>query len=224
MSSELLLILWVSLKVACLSSIIVMTISLCLALLFDRKHNRWLKLLEMLIYIPMAMPPVALGYGLLLLVGPKSHLGAWLYKLNIEIAFNFWGAVLAASMASLGIGVRTMRTAFSHLDPHFSEIACLHGAHSWQIFRHIQLPLLSPSLAAGFLLVFIRSLGEFGATIFLAGNTLGETRTLALAIWTNMQIPGQEQNTNILVFLSITVCFSALFLSELLIKKSDRNF
>lgn len=222
MSSELWPVLWISLEVAALTSLVVMAFSLWLGAIFARPHSPWLRWAEILVYVPMAMPPVALGFGLLLLVGPKSALGHLLHELHLDIAFTFWGAVLASCMASLGIGVRTMRTAYQGLDPHFSEIARLHGANSWQIFRSISLPLLRPSLVSAAILVFIRALGEFGATIILAGNTLGETRTLALAIWTNMQIPDQENDTWSLVLIAVIVSFFALILSELMVVKSRR--
>lgn len=222
METELLPVLWVSLEVAAITSAVVMVLSLWLGALFARPRQRWLRWAEILVYVPMAMPPVALGFGLLLLVGPKSVLGHMLHEAHFDIAFTFWGAVLASCTASLGIGVRTMRTAYQALDPHYSEIARLHGANSWQVFCTIILPLLRPSLVSGSILVFIRALGEFGATIILAGNTLGETRTLALAIWTSLQMPDQEHETWLLVLVAVIVSFIALIVSELMVFRGQK--
>lgn len=211
-------ILHISLKVAGLSTILVMLIAIFLGIWLAHKSSWPSRLVEILIYLPMAMPPSALGYSLLLLLGPESMLGAWLERLHIPLAFKFSGAVLAAVISSLGIGVRAVRVGLESVDPQFYELALAFGARKRQLFWHISWPLIRSSLIGGSILVFIRSLGEFGATMMLAGNILGETRTLALAIWTNMQAPGQEQEAFLLLIIASAISFFALIMAELFLK------
>ena len=218
MTHELWQILWVSLKVASITAVLVMLVSLWLGRVFAQSNTWLIRFCESLVYLPMAMPPVALGFGLLVLLGPKSAIGKALATADLEIAFTFFGALVAAFMASLGIGVRTMRTAYLALKPQYGEIARLYGASRAQTFCSITLPLVRPSLVSGLILVFIRALGEIGATLVLAGNTLGETRTLALAIWTTMQMPGQESEAWLVVIIAGAISLFALIISELILK------
>jgi len=224
MSPEIFLVLATSLQVALLTSFLVMFVALILGLSLGSlrsKRPQCAQFLETLVYIPMAMPPVALGYGLLLVFAPNAPLGAWLENsLGIRIAFSFWGAALASFVVSLGIGLRTVRLALEQIDEHHGQIAELLGARKIQVFFHITLPLCYRALIGGAILVFLRSLGEFGATIVLAGNTLGSTRTLALAIWTDMQTPEKESRALFLVIVAFLMALLALLASELVLKKS----
>lgn len=221
--SELWPIIKASLYIALCATFFVMVCSTLLALALVRYRSSWLRALELFIYVPMAMPPVALGYGLLQLLGPKAPLGNFLSKtLHIEVAFSPLGAIVAAFMVSFGIGLRAMRVAFESIDPLHSQRAAMMGANKRQIFMHITLPLALPSLIGASILVFIRSLGEFGATMVLAGNTLGSTRTLALAIWTDMQSPEQSYQCMVLVTISALISLVALIFSELLLRRSIR--
>jgi molybdate transport system permease protein len=217
------LVLKTSLQVALLTSFLVMLVALFLGLWLNSTRSKLAKLCELFIYVPMAMPPVALGYGLLVLFAPQSTLGFWLeHNLGIRIAFTFWGAVLASFLVSLGIGLRAVRLALEQIDEHHSQIAELVGASKSQVFFHITLPLCYRALMGGAILVFLRSLGEFGATIVVAGNTLGSTRTLALAIWTDMQTPEQESAALFLVILAALLSLLALGASELLLKTNNK--
>lgn len=209
--------------VASCATIMVMASSIILALLLVRYPTKLLKAIELLIYVPMAMPPIALGYGLLVLLGPNSSVGSWLHDhFAIDIAFTSLGAVIAAVMVSLGIGLRAMRIAFEGVDPLHQQRAALMGAHPLEIFCFITFPLCRRAMVGAAILVFIRSLGEFGATMVLAGNNLGSTRTLALAIWTDMQTPGHEQECLMLVIICALISMVALFSSELLLRRSVR--
>ncbi len=205
-----------SLKVAFFSSVLVMIFSCFMGLWLARNNSLGARIIEVLMYVPMIMPPVALGFLLLIMVGPKSAVGQLLSSWNMQIAFSFYGAILAAFMASLGIGIRSMRQAFLQFDWDSVAIARLHGANSYQVFLSIIFPLVWPNLLSGLILVFMRALGEFGATMILAGNTLGETRTLALAIWTDMQIPEKEQELWLLVLVAALLSFGALIMAEFL--------
>lgn len=216
------LILWISLKVALLSSILVMIFSCFIGFWLARNDSIAARMIEVLMYLPMVMPPVALGFLLLTIMGPRSMVGQLFSHCNIQLAFSFYGAVVAAFMSSLGIGVRSMRQSFKHFDWDSVAIARLHGANFFQVSTKIILPLLWPSLLSSLVLVFMRSLGEFGATMVLAGNTLGETRTLALAIWTNLQIPHKESEAWFLVGLAASLSFFALLTAEFFSKKFSR--
>jgi molybdate transport system permease protein len=201
-----------------------MLFSVILAIVFHKTRSAWIKFFEFLIYLPMSMPPVAVGYGLLVLLSPSSLVGSWLERsLGVHIAFSFYGAVLASFLVSLGIGLRAMLVALQHIDEHHGHIAELLGARKIQVFIHITLPLCFPALLSGAILVFLRSLGEFGATIILAGNSLGSTRTLALAIWTEMQTPEHESVALLLVIMSSLIALGALVCAELLLKISPKN-
>lgn len=211
MSLELWAIITVSIQVAALATVLVMALSIALALFMVNKSSKWLRLLELLIYMPMAMPPVALGYALLLIFGPNSFI-AQTFKL--EIAFTMAGAVLAAVCVSLGIGLRSMRLALLQIDPIHQQRAALMGGNAWQVFRFITWPQLIPAVISAAILVFIRALGEFGATMVIAGNHLGKSRTLALAIWTDMQMPGKENECLVLVMACALISLAALFIAE----------
>lgn len=216
-------IIQVSLIVSSYSTVVVMVLSTAFAVLVHKYPSKWLKAVELLIYIPMAMPPVALGYGLLLMLGPNSRLGGlFLHYFGVDIAFSTTGAIVAACSVSLGIGVRTMRMALESIDADHHWMAELMGASPRQIFFHITFPLCRPAFIGGAILVFVRSLGEFGATMVLAGNTLGQTRTLALAIWTDMQMPNRESECLLLVILCAVISLSALVVSEIFLRRSTR--
>jgi molybdate transport system permease protein len=221
MAQDLWLVLGVSLKVALIATVVVMVVGISLALVLAHKRSFVAKLVEMAIYLPMAMPPVALGYGLLLVLGRRSTIGNFIYHaFGIHISFTMIGAIVASCAASLGIGLRAMKIAIEGINQEEIEVASLLGARRLQILRHIVLPQCLPSLAGGALLVFLRVLSEFGATIVLAGNTLGETRTLALAIWVGMEMPNQEHNCLLLVLVALSIAFSALLIAEFFLRRA----
>lgn len=215
MTEEIIQVINVSLKVSAVSTIIVMTSSLLLAPLFVFTSSRVIKIIEIFIYIPLALPPVAVGYGLLLVFGPHGVLGKWLSLWGIPIAFNFKGAVVAACLVSLGIGVRTLKSACLAIDQEQCEMARLLGANIRQIYRYIIFPQCREALLGGAILVFIRALSEFGATMIFAGNSLGLTRTLALAIWVDMETPGKESDAALLVMIAVIISSLAVILSEI---------
>jgi molybdate transport system permease protein len=216
-------IILVSLKVALLSTLLVTVFSIILALFLVIKPSKLMKAIEFFTYLPMALPPVALGYGLLLALGPKSFLGQTLHSyFGIDIAFTFTGAVLAAVTVSLGIGVRTIKGALERIDGLQSEIASLLGASFLKIVWHILLPQCFSAILGSALLVFIRSLSEFGATMVLAGNSFGDTRTLALAIWVGMETPGKERDVLLLVIIAVLISLMALMAAEIALRKSAK--
>lgn len=209
-----------SLKIAFIATILVMLFSTWLSWQLSEKPKPWCKILEFLTYLPMALPPVALGYGLLLIFGKTSLVGKFLSALGVDVAFTFLGAVVAAFFSSLGIGVRTMRVAFSAIEPAEKQVAYLHGASSWQIFYHIVFPQSQKAFFSGALLVFIRALGEFGATMVLVGNAINGQRTLAMAIWVDMEMPNKEIECLSLVLISVLLSLLALLAAEIWFKRA----
>src|SRR5580704_13681442 len=221
MSHHLWLIIWVSLKVALCTTLLVTIFSIAAAPLLVRPRWLTIKALELLIYVPMAMPPVALGYGLLLALGPRSAVGSFFHEtLGLRIAFSLGGAVLASFMASVGIGLRSLRVALEQIDEGQGHVAALLGATKIKIYFHIILPQCRSAIFAGAILVFIRALGEFGATLIFAGNSLGETRTLALAIWLGIETPGRERESAVLVLMAALISLIALIGAELFLVKN----
>ncbi|HXW59979.1 MAG TPA: ABC transporter permease subunit [Myxococcota bacterium] len=219
--SELWPIIKTSLLIASLATLLVMLCSTLLALLLVTYRSFFLRMLELLIYVPMAMPPVALGFGLLQVLGPNTSIGSFMHEyFNIDIAFTPLGAVVAAFMVSFGIGLRAMRISLENIDPIHGQRAALMGANKLQVFYYITFPLCRSSFVGAAILVFIRSLGEFGATMVLAGNNLGTTRTLALAIWTDMQNPSEYSQCLMLVMISAILSLLALLCSELLLTRN----
>lgn len=212
-------VLIVSLKVALVATAVVMISSVFLALVFVESRSKLIKAFELLIYLPMAVPPVALGYGLLLALGRNSFLGRLFHQfIGIDISFTIIGAIVAACAVSLGIGVRTIKVALERIDQQQVNIARLLGASQAQILWHIVLPQCVHAIAGGAVLVFMRTMAEFGATMILAGNTLGETRTLALAIWVGMEVPGQERECLMLVVIAVIISLIALLSAEILLR------
>ena len=224
MWDELLQIIATSLKIAFLSTVLVMITSFFLANFFVSKNGFWVRALEIFTYLPLALPPVALGYMLLAVFGRKTFLGHLLHQhLAVDLAFSAAGAVLAAFMVSLGIGVRACRVALENIDHSLLEMARLCGASPWQIIFYIKLPLCRRALLGGAILVFARSMGEFGATMVFAGNTLGETRTLALAIWTDMQMPNKSGQAFWLVMITVLIAGFALIFSEVILRPRKKS-
>jgi molybdate transport system permease protein len=220
MSCELWQIILVSLKVALLATLLVMICAIVLAIILVRSRLKWFKALELAIYLPMTMPPVALGYGLLLLLGPGSLVGRSIHNLfGFDLAFTFAGAVIASFAVSLGIGLRSMRVALEGIDESQCHIGALLGGSAAKIFFHIILPQCRPAIFGGSILVFMRSLSEFGATMVLAGNVSGETRTLALAIWLAMETPGRERECFVLVIIAAVISAAALVATEILLPR-----
>lgn len=218
-SSELSIIIGVSLIVATSATIIVLIISLWLGWVFSKKRSRCWQLIETLFYLPMAMPPIAVGYGLLLLFNEHTWLGRALSYCNLTIAFTIKGAIIASVVVSQGIGIKAIKSAVQGIDKGQLEMARLSHLSEFFIWRVIVLPQIKPAILATLILVFIRSLGEFGATMVLAGNTLGETRTIALGIWTYLETPGGDKNALMLVLIAAMLAFLALLMAEWLLDK-----
>ncbi len=209
-----------SVKVALYSSLLLLPIALWVGYKMARCNFYGKPFVESLIHLPLVMPPVTTGYLLLLLLGSKSALGEWFFTtFHIQLAFSFYATVIASIVVAFPLIVRSIRIAIEMVDTHLEEASRILGASRIKTFFRITVPLALPGILSGFVLAFARSLGEFGATITFAGNIEGETQTLPLAIYANMQVPGGEDTTLKLVVVSLIISFMAIALSEWFIKK-----
>jgi molybdate transport system permease protein len=202
---------WLSLKVGVLTSIIALPVAIISGYYLARKQFRGKAIVEALLHLPLVLPPVTTGYLLLLFLGTNGILGKWLFEwLGIRIAFSFEAAVIASAIVSFPLIIRAVKVAMQMVDPGLEEASRSLGVSPVKTFFFITLPLARPGILGGFVLGFARSLGEFGATITFAGNIAGETRTLPLAIYAKMQVPGQERETLMLVMVSVLISFVAI--------------
>ncbi len=182
-----------SLRVAGASLVVSLPFAIGVALLLARKQFPGKLLVETLVHLPLVLPPVATGYILLAVFGTAGPVGEFLQEhFGIELAFRWTGAVLAAAIMAFPLMVRPMRVALEAVDPGLEQAAATLGASRLRTLLSITLPLAAPGVIAGAVLGFAKALGEFGATITLAANIPGETRTVPLAIWTALQTPGGE--------------------------------
>lgn len=183
--------------------------------------GKWL--LSAITLLPLVMPPVVTGYVLLVLFGPHGPLGALLASMGIELAFRWTGAALAAGLVALPLIIRPLRVALEAVDPDLHEALEVAGHGRISRFVKLDLPLVWPGLVAGLVLGFAKALGEFGATITFVANIPGETRTLALAVYTALQSVEGEQIVWILCAISILISILAVGLSEWLVARFDRR-
>lgn len=169
--------------------------------------------LDALLTLPMVLPPTVLGYYLLVLIGRRGWLGAWLHDtFGITLIFTWQGAVIAASIVAFPLVFKPARAAFENVDPQLEQAARVLGLRGAQIFLRVTLPLAWRGILAGLLLAFARALGEFGATLMVAGNIPGQTQTLSLAVYDAVQA-GQDDLANKLVLITSVVCITILLLA-----------
>ncbi|NKB45489.1 MAG: molybdate ABC transporter permease subunit [Alphaproteobacteria bacterium] len=197
-------------------------VALGTAWLLARKEFRGKALLNAVIHIPLVVPPVVIGYLLLVLLGRQGIVGAWLNDwFDIGLVFTWQGAAIAASVVAFPLFVRPIRQALEGVDPRLEEAAITLGADRRQAFFAVTLPIVMPGIITGALLFFARALGEFGATITFAANIPGETQTLPLALYTATQTPGGDPIAMRLVVLSLVLALAALLASEWLSRRSN---
>lgn len=213
-----------SLQVALFATGLSLPFALGVAWILARK-NFWGKtVLDAVVHLPLVLPPVAVGYLLLLGLGRNGVIGQWLYQtLGISIAFTWVGAALAAAVMSFPLMVRAIRLSIEAIDPRLERAARTLGATKIHAFRTITLPLMAPGLLAGAVLGFARALGEFGATITFAGNITGVTQTLPTALYTAHQMPDGDVAAMRLAIISIIIAITALIASEVLARRIRRR-
>lgn len=203
-----------SIKVACAATVISVPLGFAAAylLVFVRLPGK--AILEGLINLPLVLPPVVVGYLLLLLFGRNGGLGPLLTALNIRIIFTLTGAVIASAVVGFPLLVRAIRIGMESIDEHYLQASRTLGAGWWDMVLTVILPLSGRALMAGMTLMFARSLGEFGATIVLAGNIPGVTQTIPLAIYEYTNTPGGDRMALSLCLVSVLLSFAVLLISE----------
>ena len=206
--------------VAALSTLSIVPFGLAISWLLARRNWRGKSLVETLVTLPLVLPPVATGLILLKLLGRHGVVGRFLHEsLGVEVVFT-WRAVWAAlAVMSFPLLVRSTRTAFEQVNPRLEQIASTLGASNGRVFFTITLPLARRGIIGGMLLAFARALGEFGATIMVAGNIPGQTSTLSLAIYQSVQLEQDAQAYRLLA-ISVALAFLAVWTSEWLMSRN----
>lgn len=216
MSSEELQILGLTLRTAALSTLLILPPALAIAWLLARYRWPGKSVLETIVALPLVMPPVATGLILLQLLGRRG----WLHRtFGVDVVFT-WRAVVAAMMVmSFPLLVRAARVAFEEVNPRLEQIARTLGAGNARVFLTITLPLATRGIVSGMLLAFARAIGEFGATILVAGNIPGRTSTLSLAIYNLVQL-GRDDEAFRLLAIAVVIAFLAVWISEAFLRRT----
>ena len=204
-----------SLSVATRSVLCSLPVAVVLAWVLTRRRFVGRTLLDAVVHLPLVLPPVVVGYVLLVLFGVRGVIGSWLHQdFGIELVFTRNGAALATAVMSFPLMVRAMRISLENVDPGLEDAARTLGARALDRFATITLPLMLPGILAGVITAFSAALGEFGAVITFVSNIPGETRTLPLALYTALQLPGGEHAAARLAGLSLSLGLGGLMLSE----------
>ncbi|MXO90913.1 molybdate ABC transporter permease subunit [Pontixanthobacter aquaemixtae] len=210
-----------SLKVSFAAIICTLPVAYSLAWLLARRRFPGIIFVDALVHLPLVLPPVVTGWLLLLTFGRNGAIGGWLEQtFGITLVFQWTGAALAAAVMALPLMVRAMRLSIEAVDRKLVDAARTLGANKWRAFLSITLPLSLPGILAGAVLGFARSIGEFGATITFASNIPGQTRTLPLAIYSELQIPGTDIAVTRLAVIAVILSLGALMMSEWLVQRS----
>ena len=213
-----------SLRVALVSVIGSLPFGLAVAWLLARCRFPGKSLVDGIVHLPLVLPPVVVGYTLLVLFGRRGVIGAWLYDVfGFTFAFNWKGAALASAVMAFPLMVRAIRLSLEAVDRRLEAAARTLGANRLRVFATVTIPLTAPGLVTGAILGFARSLGEFGATISLVSNDAGVTQTLPLAFYSLIQQPGGEAAAARLTVISVVVSLAALLASELLARRVARR-
>ena len=213
-----------SLRVSFLAILAALPVAFALAWVLARKRFAGKVLLDALVHLPLVLPPVVTGWLLLIAFGVNGPVGRLLSDwFGVTLVFRWTGAALAAAVMALPLMVRAMRLSIEAVDVRLEGAARSLGAGRWRTFFEVTLPLASPGVVAGMVLGFARSIGEFGATITFVSNIPGETRTLPLAIYSTLQLPGSESAVARLAIISVTLSLAALVLSEYLARRSGNG-
>ena len=211
-----------SLKVAGWATLLNMLLGVAAAYGLSRWRSPARDLVDAVLTLPLVLPPTVLGYYLLVLLGRRGVFGAWLEKWGIELVFTWQGAVIAATIVAFPLVLKSARAAFENVDAQLENAARVLGVSEAGVFVRVTLPLASKGIAAGVLLAFARALGEFGATLMIAGNLPGRTQTLSVAIYEAVQA-GDDQTANLLVLITSATCIVVLLIAGRLLPKSQRR-
>ncbi len=215
--------LWLSFKVSARAVVFALPVAIACAWLLARREFWGKTLFDGVVHLPLVMPPVVVGYLLLVVFGTNAPLGAWLKDtLGIRFVFTSAGASLAIAVTTFPLMVRAIRLAIEAIDPGLEDAARTLGASAWDRFATITLPLMLPGIVAGAVIAFAAGLGEFGAVITFVSNIPGETQTLPLAIYTATQTPGGEAAAARLALLSILLALAGLVAAEVIGRRVKR--
>jgi molybdate transport system permease protein len=213
-----------SLRVGLWATLGSLPVGLLVAMLLARGRFWGRSLLNVLVHLPLVMPPVVTGYLLLVLLGRRGVLGAFLAdSFGIVFAFRWTGAALASAVMGFPLMVRSIRLSIDSVDRRLEDAAATLGAGRIWVWLTVTLPLILPGIVAGLILSFARALGEFGATITFVSNIPGETQTLPTAIYTFLQVPGGEFGALRLTIVSVAISVAALFASEAVAQRATRR-
>lgn len=198
--------LWLSLQVATAATLLALVAGVAVAVWLMHRDTPAASLVDGLANLPLVMPPTVLGYYLLVTFGARSPLGQFLEQLGIPLVFTWRGAVLAATTVALPLVIQSTRAALESVDPALADVARTLGRSEWSILRSVTLPLAWRGILAGAVLAFARALGEFGATLMIAGNIPGRTQTMPIAIYDAVQAGDQARaNALVLVLTAVAV-------------------
>lgn len=201
----------ISLKIASIATLITLLLGVGIAYLTVKKNFRGKDLLESLITLPMVLPPSVTGYGLLLLIGRRGPIGRFLMEnFGVSLIFTWVAGCIAATIVSLPLMYQSVKSALLSVDSSYENAARTLGAGEWKVFRRVTLPIAWPGVLSGIVLSFARALGEFGATLMVAGNIPGETETIPLAIYYAVEV-GDSQKANRLMAIVIVFSFILIF-------------
>jgi molybdate transport system permease protein len=207
-----------SLQVAFIATLLTGVIGVALAAGIARWQSRWREWLDALFMLPLVLPPTVLGYYLIVLVGRNGAFGQWLEQTwGVVLIFSWQGAVLAASIVSLPLIYRTARAAFEEVNVSLENAGRSLGLSEWQVFWRISLPLAWRGIVAGLMLTYARAMGEFGATLMVAGNLPGKTQTLSVAVYDAVQAGNDAQAWGLTAIISV-VCMAVLIISGQLLR------
>lgn len=212
-------IIWFTAWVSALSVLFILPFGLATAWVLARYDWRGKAIVETFIALPLVLPPVATGLILLKLLGRRGPIGGWLHEqFEFDLVFTWRAVLIAIGVMSFPLLVRSARVAFEQVNPRLEQIARTLGAGNARVWFTISLPLALRGVIGGALLAFARALGEFGATIMIAGNIPGQTSTLSLAIFQSVQL-GDDDHALRLLGVSVALAFAAVFASEWLIRR-----
>ncbi|MGF1701527.1 molybdate ABC transporter permease subunit [Photobacterium makurazakiensis] len=213
-----------SLKISSVAVLVSLPLGVACAWLLARGKFIGKSLLDGLVHLPLVLPPVVIGYLLLVLLGRQGVIGKALYEwFGLTFSFSWRGAVIAVAVVSFPLMVRSIRLALESVDSKLEQAARTLGASPLKVFFTITLPLTIPGILTGAILAFARALGEFGATITFVSNIPGETQTIPLAMFSFIQTPGAEQQAARLCVIAIVIALSSLLASEWLTRKARKR-
>jgi molybdate transport system permease protein len=210
-----------SLRVALVATVVALPFGVAIAYVLARKDFWGKSLLDALVHLPLVLPPVVTGYLLLITLGRRAPVGAWIAdNLGIVFSFRWTGAALACGVMAFPLVVRPIRLSIEAIDRRLEDASQTLGATGFWVFLTITLPLALPGIIAGAMLGFAKALGEFGATITFVSNIPGETQTISAAIYTLTQVPNGDRAALQLVLVSIVISVAALVASEWLARRA----